>query len=720
LPPGTVLAERYELVEVLGRGGFGIAYLARDTARRDEAVIKELAPAGFPRRDQGLIDLDGRGEAGAQRLRQQFLREARLLARLHLPGVLPVRSTFVENGTAYFATDYLPLARTLERVLVEEGELEAARAEALMFRLAETLELVHERGLLHRDLKPSNILLNSQDMPYLLDFGSAREWHVDSALSQTVTHTPGYAPPEQLSERARRGPATDVYGLCATIFHILTGSPPPPAQDRMAGTDLPSLQELRPDVPFPLAEAVSRGLEIRYFDRPQSMAELRQILEEAPAPGGLADLEGLGLKVAQVENFSFERRACPACGGLLENVRPLKRGICPICRTGAIRLREIHERLCPCCGTGTLRRIDNGDKLAFCPVCRFGRLAYRRKGLLRGPQSIECERCEAEFALDRGELRVTRSPDDESRLGESRTSEEWRELAGRSAEVWQCDSCSAQYDTLADGRRRQMDPAPKAFDALYPDEWARVAVGLEPGAGNAECDDCGADYFLDGDRVTLLSGEAELSPFVREFEGRLLDLEAMRWLAVGKESPNPGLVCDLCGTELDTDGNYLRLIRTANRPLGRHLGEPKSLEDWHRIAQGLPQVGEETLLREQLALALRTAYLNGEVGFDDRPDLIWKGPAIRENDGGKGTLTIGLDEILFGGMLRKDRHPFDAVVEAHGEANRLQLRFSGEEGPQTFTIEPVELVAELASGSHGVELDAAALAERINGTLGRR
>src|SRR5579862_9722594 len=159
LATGAFLAGRFEVERVLGRGGFGIAYLATDVIRKDQAVVKELAPFGCERSESGLIDLE-RGGNSAHRLRQSFLEEARLLSRLSVPGILPIRGVFAENGTAYYATDYLAESETLERVLMQEGRMDAEGAMDILLQLLETLEAVHRKGILHRDIKPSNILVS--------------------------------------------------------------------------------------------------------------------------------------------------------------------------------------------------------------------------------------------------------------------------------------------------------------------------------------------------------------------------------------------------------------------------------------------------------------------------------------------------------------------------------------------------------------------------------
>ncbi len=207
LETGAMLSNRFEIQDVLGRGGFAIAYLAHDHVRQDDCTVKELAPAGSVREPGGLLNLH---DADPHRIRDRFLDEARTLARLDLPGVLPVRASFVENGTAYFATDHVWNSRTLQELLDVEGRMDSDGALDIFFQLLETLEALHAKHVLHRDIKPSNILLAPDGHAILIDFGAAREWLADISQRQTILFTPGYAPLEQLAERAARGPATDL------------------------------------------------------------------------------------------------------------------------------------------------------------------------------------------------------------------------------------------------------------------------------------------------------------------------------------------------------------------------------------------------------------------------------------------------------------------------------------------------------------------------------
>ena len=243
---------------------------------------------------------------------------------------------------------------------------------------------------------------------------------------------------------------------------------------------------------------------------------------------------------------------------------------------------------------------------------------------------------------------------------------------------------------------------------MYPSEWARVAAGLEPGAGDAECERCTAEYHLDGERLTLLCFHEDPNGFAQDYQGRLLSLEAVRWLGVGKESPQAGCVCEHCPTEFDTDEEYLRLVRTPNPRLARFIGRAKTREDWHRIAQDLPTVSEEQEFLTSIQAALREAYHAGEIGFDNANTTFWRGPAEREGQG--STLSIGHEEATFGSPFRRWRTPTDAIEAMTAEGDELSVTLSGYREPIVFHVDPIELIAHLHSGNHSVHLTAEDLA----------
>ncbi|MEZ0325781.1 MAG: serine/threonine-protein kinase [Fimbriimonas sp.] len=709
LPRGHTLSDRFAIQAVLGRGGFGIAYLAKDVVLEDLVALKELAPEGSRRDAAGVLDLSA-GASSPQLLRQRFLEEARTLAKLNVRGVLPVRASFSENGTAYYATEYQAGTETLEKVLQRERRLELTGALDIFLALLDVLEAIHEKGILHRDIKPSNILISQSGQVTLIDFGAARGFFADSGHTHTVMYTPGYAPPEQLSERARRGPATDLYALCATLYHMLAGSPPEDAAARVAGLPLKPIRQLRPDIDEATERLLDRGLAIAYAERPQTAEEVRELLTGEDEPAELDTFQALDNLLVRLKSFKYDRRSCPACEGLLVEARPLRRTACPVCRKGTIRRRKIEESLCPVCRIGALREFDNTHQLSICPTCSKGRLVYRRKGLLSKEQIAHCAACEEEYEVS-GTTMTLRSS------GETLPLSDWFARSSRAERGAACRECSAIFDELADGRWKQADPKPKGrFVSLYPEEWARVAAGLEPGAGNAECDACSADYYLESDALTLLDANDDPYAFARDYLGRQMTLEDARWLGVGKQSPNPGQVCDTCCLEFDIDANYLRLIQSDSRELVRYQGQPKTLEDWHRLGQGLPTVDQEHTVAERLDIELREAYWKGEIGFDDAGQVAWKGEGTRVEDQNKGTLLVTSQEITFGGMLRKWKTPADAVLHANGRSNTLQLLLSGEREWLEFEVAPMTLYAHLQSGDRPIPLTAVDLAKRLDAT----
>jgi formylglycine-generating enzyme required for sulfatase activity len=238
LPAGTRL-EEFMIERVLGSGGFGITYLARDTSLNRQVVVKENLPSQFVWRETATGTVRPRHSTGSDAddfewSMRNFLREAETLASLDHTGIVRVLRKFEANCTGYFV---MPFVQG-----VEFGSLIAKRAEkgqpfteeelrGLTERLLDALSYLHDRGIYHRDLKPGNILITNEGVPVLIDFGSARQRL--SERSMTVVESAGYTPFEQLQSRGNVGPWSDLYALGGTLFKALTGETPPKANDRM-------------------------------------------------------------------------------------------------------------------------------------------------------------------------------------------------------------------------------------------------------------------------------------------------------------------------------------------------------------------------------------------------------------------------------------------------------------------------------------------------------
>ena len=290
LPAGTRFGE-FEIIRVLGVGGFGIVYLAQDHSLERQVALKEYMPAMLAARGAGaMITIRARSfaETYANGLRS-FVNEARLLARFDHPSLVKVYRVWEDNGTAYMVMPYL-LGRTLRDV---RRAMDAAPDEAwlrgVLDAMLDALEQLHRESVFHRDIAPDNILLAPDGVPILLDFGAARRVIGDHAQSLTAILKPSYAPIEQYAEMAslRQGPWTDLYALGAVLHYLLFGAPPAPATARALQPDAePPIEQRRVAGVSPqFMAAVGWMLGVRPSARPQSVAALRAALAgEQPIP----------------------------------------------------------------------------------------------------------------------------------------------------------------------------------------------------------------------------------------------------------------------------------------------------------------------------------------------------------------------------------------------------------------------------------------------------
>jgi serine/threonine protein kinase len=278
LPNGTNIAGKYRLESVLGQGGFGITYGAYDSSLDRSVAIKELFPDGSTRQNEALIPPAKLGVQGFADTKRNFLEEARTLARFNHPSIVRVFEVFETNGTAYIVMEALE-GESLSAVIFRTGKLSEVSVKKIATDLCDALEVIHQTGLLHRDIKPDNVYITKDNRAVLIDFGSARGFIQGQAKRHTQLVTPGYAAPEQYATEAKFGAYTDVYGLSATLYHAVTGNPPPTASDRVISSDtglrLPeSVTEL-------LKTALTRGLALRIDARPQNAQEFVSLLEKA-------------------------------------------------------------------------------------------------------------------------------------------------------------------------------------------------------------------------------------------------------------------------------------------------------------------------------------------------------------------------------------------------------------------------------------------------------
>jgi serine/threonine protein kinase len=300
LPSGTRL-EEFVIERVLGSGGFGITYLARDTRLDRQVVIKENLPAQFCFRDTHSLTVAARLTHGedADNFRwslENFSREAAMLASLDHPGIVKVLRSFEVFGTACFVMPYLE-GLTFDELIASRQDKGQVFSEdelrGFVYRVLGALGYLHDRGVYHRDIKPGNLLVTLEGMPVLIDFGSARQRL--SERSMTVIESAGYTPFEQLQSRGNVGPWSDLYALGATLEKALTGQAPPKTMDRMRRdprvslANRPGLQEAFTPV---FLRNIDKALEVDDADRWQNALEWNAALtlgkpgyDEVPALG---------------------------------------------------------------------------------------------------------------------------------------------------------------------------------------------------------------------------------------------------------------------------------------------------------------------------------------------------------------------------------------------------------------------------------------------------
>lgn len=282
LPIGTRLSE-FEIVGLVGEGGFGIVYLADDHSLHRRVAVKEYMPASLATRaldSTVMLRSEQFAETFAIGLRS-FVNEARLLAQFDHPSLVKVHRFWEANGTAYMAMPYFS-GKTLKQALKDRSEApDEAWIRNLLSPLMDALELIHHENCFHRDIAPDNIMLLADGRPVLLDFGAARRVIGDMTQALTVILKPGYAPIEQYAEipGARQGAWTDIYALAAVVYLMITGHTPPPSVGRMMQDDYQPLAHL---VAGRYSEVFLRGIDrclsVKGGDRPQSIAEMRELL----------------------------------------------------------------------------------------------------------------------------------------------------------------------------------------------------------------------------------------------------------------------------------------------------------------------------------------------------------------------------------------------------------------------------------------------------------
>ncbi|MEO8295735.1 MAG: serine/threonine-protein kinase, partial [Gemmatimonadota bacterium] len=264
------LGAKFEVRELLGRGGFAEVYEVHDRQLHRRLAVKVLRP-----------DL-----AWTQGMLQRFEKEARALASLSHPNILPIHFVGDRGGLVYYAMPYVE-GSSLGDLLRNEGSIEAERSAGLIRPILNALTHAHEKGMIHRDIKPDNIIIEQQTgRPLLVDFGIVKQEGdgPGNTLSGFVVGTPTYMSPEQALGQANVDHRSDLYALGGVLFHLVTGAPPFEGETsqevigRHISQAVPIPRHVNTRVPVWMSDVILRALAKRPEDRFQTAIEMAEAL----------------------------------------------------------------------------------------------------------------------------------------------------------------------------------------------------------------------------------------------------------------------------------------------------------------------------------------------------------------------------------------------------------------------------------------------------------
>ncbi len=287
LMPGTDLLGKYIIGRVLGRGGFGVTYLAYSLERDEVVAIKEYYPTGIANRAKGeekisiiSADVSETFNSGAKRLYE----EAEMMARFNAEkNVVSVYEIFYANGTVYYSMEYLNGIDLKGYVVKKGGKLRENEAATIMRGICDALVTVHSTQMLHRDIAPDNVYICSNGDVKLIDFGAAKQ--IVNAYGQqnfSVVLKQGFAPIEQYKSNGKQGVWTDIYAVGATIYYAISGETPADPLSRF--DDGGSGFDKKLNISYGFRKLIEKCMEIKPEDRYQSAVEVLGALEALAIP----------------------------------------------------------------------------------------------------------------------------------------------------------------------------------------------------------------------------------------------------------------------------------------------------------------------------------------------------------------------------------------------------------------------------------------------------
>lgn len=314
LASGQVLRDRYVIRKIIGRGGMGSIYLAEDNRLPGRlCALKEV-------HQESTLP-----EAARAQAREQFYREASVLARLDHPNLPKVSDYFSEADRDYLVMDYVPgddLKTLMDQARRGGRRLPVAEVVQWANQLANALEYLHSQDppVVHRDIKPGNLKITPSGLVKLVDFGLVKQMAPDE-MTVTVIQGRGtaqYTPLEQYGgDTGHTDPRSDIYSFGATFYHLLTNQPPPEAKLRFLNSAILSpLRALNPEISPQLEHAILWAMALHPDDRPQDVGALRRALHGAMATTELVDRLAIALAPQRFLPSRRDRVLASIAGGL--------------------------------------------------------------------------------------------------------------------------------------------------------------------------------------------------------------------------------------------------------------------------------------------------------------------------------------------------------------------------------------------------------------------
>ena len=284
LKKGTLLqGGKYKIEKVLGQGGFGITYLATQINLNRNVAIKEFFMKDMCCReeDTNQVYYISSDRNFVDNFKNKFIKEAQTISSLNHRNIIRIHDTFEENGTAYYAMEYID-GCSISDILKQQGKLQEDVAIQYIKEVAEALNYIHSKHINHLDIKPSNIMVRQVDNSVvLIDFGVAKQY--DLLTDEGTTSTPvgvshGYSPLEQYSDGGVQNfsPQSDIYALGATLYTMVVGEKPPHAVSISQNGSPTIPNTISPNI----RNAITAAMKLKRSERPQSVSSFVNILND--------------------------------------------------------------------------------------------------------------------------------------------------------------------------------------------------------------------------------------------------------------------------------------------------------------------------------------------------------------------------------------------------------------------------------------------------------